>query len=179
MSEEGEYINEIAPLTRDLPVIMTMCTPKERQKVILAVQKRIGKNGEWTGFKCKGYGKQWRATYDMHTQRSNEQARANKRAIKRRHTLGKRANPRGMVRFIATHALLLASGSYPTEERNVASHLCHLPSCVMTDHLIWENAGHNARRERLCVKYGECICRLTPKCLLNIHAKNLPHHQEQ
>lgn len=107
MEQVEDYSKKIAPLDRDLPVIMTMCTPDERKRVIASIKQRIAPDGSWTGYKLKGYGKQWRPVYDTHTERSDSQVATGEREKKKRKTAEKRSKDRGMVRFTAAHAVLL------------------------------------------------------------------------
>ncbi len=170
------FVNSIAPMSTNLPKCMTLCTPDERQRIIKAVQSRI-QDGEWTGYKCKTYGKQVRAVYDTHTARSDDQVatgerKSRKQARNKAGTISKTERERGMVRFPAYHFVLLAGGVYPTETKNCCSHICHNPLCVIFDHLEWSSPDDNMKRERLCNKKKECVCGLIPECRFDLH---LPH----
>ena len=131
-----------------LPAIMTLCNDAERKKLVSKMKKRY-KNGKWTGSVLVKTNNT-RGVFVMRT----EEATA-------------RGFQRGVATFFAAHIMLISHGKYPQEDEQ-ASHLCHEPSCLNIDHLIWADAGKNLRRIR-CRKFHECCCRLEPQCLFNAH----------
>lgn len=166
--EDPHFINEIAPSDSDLPIIMRLCDPEERQQVIELVKSKII-DGKWTGNVTGRKGSK-RPTVPFVTKQGYvEQAEGKRKAM----CLDKRQNKayktRPVSTFIAAHAVLLADGRYPTEQKNTASHLCHNNLCVEASHLVWESHDHNQRRERKCHKTGVCSCNLTPGCMLDVH----------
>lgn len=122
---------------------MTLCDNAERRKLARKT-KRFIKDGKWVGAMLH------RGAYKMQT---------------------KEARRRGMTRnrgtFLVAHIVLVANGLLPRED-DQASHLCHTASCILVEHLVWERGDYNTRRVR-CAKYGECCCRLSPRCIFGAH----------
>lgn len=151
-----KYKDRIAPDHLDLPSIMTACEPDEREVLIKRCRARV-EDGMWKGTtqrhrKGRHGG---RAQFGMQT-----------RYFKNRKQQGRATTTTSM--FPPAHAFLVDSGRYPTERKNVASHLCHTPLCMNPDHLEWSSAGDNLRRE-MCRREGRCICRLDPPCIFGVH----------
>lgn len=154
--DEPDYVHSIAPVNADLPVVMTMATPAEREQLIAKAKSKII-NGEWTGQAIKlRDGKKIPVTA-MITERQRIMIATNRR---------KQGNA---VNFRVVHLMLIADGKYPTEERNVCSHLCHKNDCVNASHLCWSSSNDNNRRERKCRKVGHCNCGLYPPCMFDTH----------
>lgn len=174
VEKEENYENQIAPNDSDLPTILRMAEPAERQQVIKKVKSLII-DGEWVGVKThrRKDGGGGRPFVCIATRRSKQHQsqgiRKNKLSLDKR--TGRYVLPSPTVTFVVAHALLVDAGFYPTETRNIASHLCHKSDCVNTDHLIWESSSDNNRRERKCRRIGSCSCGLHPPCLINVHTK--------
>jgi len=181
---EVEYRNEIAPMHCDLPTIMTMATPDERAVLMdRARELSVGNkwNGTFSGPQTQNYPSGKNARLLLVTDRARQQTiDGNKKP--RAYIVGnqttKHKKPRKnasrslnahSVTFMALHVLLIADGRYPTEARNQASHLCHKGDCLDIQHVIWESANDNQRRDRLCRKTRKCICCLQPPCNFSLH----------
>jgi hypothetical protein len=164
------YVNEIAPKTADLPPIMTMCTPAERKQVVASLRGK-SREGHWIGGRA-GTGK--RPKVSAVTQRSKDEEKAGfrKPQNKKPTKSGKVREGSARVTIYVTHAVLIGAGAYPTERRNFASHICHDNDCIVRDHLQWETAGDNLRRDRLCRPRRECRCGLQPPCNFMLHPNN-------
>lgn len=148
-------------MERFLPNIIRMCDDEERRKLVTRVKKKIVK-GKWTGGKDKrGYG-----LVTMRTKKGDEEARAGKRAMKKIYA----KNPVPSlpdVTFKVHQIVLMAEGRLPSVG-DECSHLCNQPSCIDPSHLVWERGDHN-RRRKICNREGECVCLLTPQCMLSAH----------
>lgn len=166
LGDDPFFKNSIAPKSMNLPNIMTMATPRERQKIIKSVMEKI-KEGKWCGAWIKGHGKQKRPGYAMWTERANEEVAAGTR--KSKYTKSAKKKHTGYVSFLPYHCVLLHHGFYPTEQKSVCSHICHDPSCVRIDHIMWSSHDDNYRRERLCNKEKRCVCGLDPPCDFTLH----------
>ena len=175
-AEETQYVDEIAPRDSNLPVIMTMCTPAERKEAIRLVNQRIDEQGRW----IHGRKKERRPAITMITQRSREEQEAGNRSNKKhkrqvwsatkREFVEKAYKLTSSVTLMVTHVKLIEQGEYPTEARNVASHLCHERTCITHGHFVWSSQDDNWRRERLCNLQGKtCKCGLTPPCNFTLH----------
>lgn len=165
-----EYADTIAPKTADLPQIMTMADAEERQTLV-AKFNEMHRDGKWNGHINASNG---RPSIGMATKRSREEQANGDRAgykVVRYRPDGKTKcgfkSP--TVRFMAYHVALVAAGLYPTEERNVASHICHKKDCCIVGHVVWSSHSENVRRERLCHKKRACACGLEPKCNFALH----------
>jgi hypothetical protein len=170
-SEEGRFVDQIAPVSSDLPAIMTMATPIERQVIIAEVKARIV-DGLWTGtiIKKRKDGSGGRPFFARATTRSKEEQRSGKRKQKLYpNKQGRLYMASPTVTFTPSHCVLIDAGYYPTEERNVASHICHKSECLLAEHLEWSSSSDNNRRERKCRKTGECRCGLATKCIFGAH----------
>lgn len=161
---EVEFADRIAPANSDLPIIMKMCTPEEREALWKLAQSKIV-DEKWRGNRT-GHKNSKRPSLQMATALSEQHALEGKRKVnfvdKRD---GKTYKQKALCTFLATHAVLVGGGRFPTEKKNHASHLCHEMDCVKFDHLVWENSADNNRRERLCRKDRVCVCGLRPSCL--------------
>lgn len=159
-SGEGDplYKLSIAPEDLDLPVIMTMCTPAERQVLIRKVQAKIIDN-EWRGaYNVLNAHQVYKkvAKIPLKTAKSTADFLAGKRKV-------------APVEFKVVHVQLLSKGEYPTETRNVCNHICHKGDCIIADHLVWSSSDDNNRRERKCRKQRVCNCGLQPRCDFTLH----------
>lgn len=133
-----------------LPVIMTHCTHEERQAAIKASKKFV-ENGVWIGGKGgRVSGKGARPCFKFPT------------AAAKRKNVG-----RGRLSLSVSHLVLIEEGKYPQEDEQ-ASHLCHDPSCIDPNHLVWERGDFNLRRKR-CFARKKCICRQPKKCIFDAH----------
>lgn len=146
------YAYSIAPVTKDLPVLITMCTPAERQLIFERVRNKI-KDGKWQSAENV---KSARGYISFVSQRVIEQT---ERGERRKQRDGKRG-----ILILAYHAVLCMNGYYPTERKNVASHLCHNPRCVNIEHLEWSTAYDNRKRE-MCRRDKRCSCKLPKECI--------------
>lgn len=89
-----------------------------------------------------------------------------KRGKRKMHRMGSKEYP-PVACFPVAHVVLISVGRFPQEDEE-ASHLCHSPTCINPAHLVWERGDFN-RRRRHCVREGECVCGLLPRCLLKAH----------
>lgn len=153
------YKDRIAPRYSNLPLIMTMCTPTEREQLARRCKDKIV-DGKWTGCMIKG-----RPVVGMQTQRGREEQDAGTR--KKRRIKG--VETYGGLNFFAYHVLLVDAGDYPTPERNYCSHVCHTKGCLNVLHIVWSSSSDNQRRERMCQPIKECRCGLVPGCIFNAH----------
>jgi len=174
-----EFRDTIAPKGMDLPPIMTMFTPREREKLFEKLDKKTA-NGKWTA----SVNKQGRPCFSMVTARARLEQVAGKRATTtkvrtksskvsgRQWKYLQKSNPQ--VTVFTTHAVLVRAGQFPTEVRNFASHICHRNDCIDLRHLLWEDANTNLRRERMCrkVEDGECHCGAEPPCDFSLHKED-------
>lgn len=147
------FAYSIAPVTKDLPNIIRYCTPSERQAIFLRARAKV-QAGKWTGSKLNGK----RPILWVKTERSKEE-----------HAQGLRSSTpsRGFhngICIVASHAFLCMNGWYPTEQKNVASHLCHNRLCVDIEHLEWSSASDNQKRE-FCRRNKQCTCGLARPCI--------------
>lgn len=160
-----------APMTVDLPNIMTMCTPAERAVLVSRANEKLTADhqwlGSWTGKPTRDKPKGARPSLQMVTDFGREQNRNGSKRRKRVHASGNSGT--NATTFPVSHVLLIGDGRYPTEERNYASHICHQGTCLILDHIIWEGAGANLRRERLCRANDRCLCGLQPPCNFELH----------
>lgn len=160
----------------DLPAIMTKFTEEERDAFVRRCRTKII-NGRWTGMyagkRPNALGFTGRPSDRMVTIRSTEEQQLGLRKgglLQRTEPRHKGTRPRKpFVNVMVTHAVLIEAGRYPTEECNVASHICHHNICVDANHLTWESATHNWRRERLCRINSVCVCNLSPPCRFDLH----------
>ena len=164
---EGFYKEAIAPLTLDLPNIMTMATPDERKILVKRFEERL-ESGKfmWTGAKTKNKPLGARQSLQMTTQKARDMVASGHRGARYHASGNKGAN---VVTFSTLHVAMLAADKYPTEESNYTSHLCHWSLCLDHTHVIWESATRNLRRERLCRRNKICICALEPPCDFTLH----------
>jgi hypothetical protein len=132
----------------DLPAIITKLNDEDRKKCFNNIKRKIWEN-RWIGGleKIRKDGSGGRPVY-----------RYSNRAV-----------TKTMVRVNPAHVVLVKQGLLPTEDRNVASHLCHDPICLDPNHLEWSPSSDNNRRERKCRLVGSCNCGLPQKCLFNKH----------
>lgn len=168
-----DYSTKLAPEESDLPAILRMADPSERTEIIRRVKEKI-KNGVWTGSRLKKRkdGTGGRPTVMVATKKAKQQRDDGKRKTKKRlnnNNDGILYKSCPTVSFQASHCILLDGGYYPTEKRNVASHLCHKNDCVLIEHLVWSNSDDNNRRERKCRMTGQCNCGLNPRCIFGAH----------
>lgn len=171
------FEDSIAPKSSNLPVIMTMCTPKERLEAIKLMNARIDSQGNWIDERKK----KRRPALTMITQRSRDEQDAGERSSKKhkrqvwmastQQYVEKEYKLTAAVTLMVTHLKLVEAGSYPTELCNVASHLCHNKMCIDVSHLVWSSQDDNWKRERLCRKQGQCNCDLQPPCNFEAHKK--------
>lgn len=178
-SSSDTYEDKIAPRDADLPAIMTMCSPEERKKLAVKVRAKI-LDGKWTGLFTGRKDKQgeWmRPTITMATERSKEEQEAGLRKKTRNFkdpngkTGQRKSSPR--VTFFAYHVVLVDAGYYPTEKKNICSHICHWSRCVDLNHILWSSSDENSRRERLCRRAKQCRCGLKPACDFALHPDEL------
>lgn len=162
-----DYLHVIAPKETGLPALFTMCTPAERKEITRRAMEKIV-NGVYTGSFGGGYTEEnRRPMIGMVTQRSKEEQRAGLRAKgfakdKRHPNLTKmKTAPR--ISFQVTHLVLFHHGQYPNVG-DQGSHLCHNRRCILIEHLKWEPARENNKRELICRPKGICTCGLEPPC---------------
>lgn len=163
------YTTTIAPKTADLPPIMTMCTPAERRKFVSRYHEKYV-NGVWTGKSRAGISD--RPCMSLQTERCLQEQLTGERSQNPRKERPNTPRKGAQINVAVTHIALISVGRFPTERRNVASHICHVSSCIEPTHLIWESSGDNWRRERLCSKQGRgkvCTCGLFPPCNFALH----------
>lgn len=170
-----KYENAIAPMNLDLPAIMTMYEPDERADAYRFIVKYIGKNGLWTGgrIKKKKDGTGGRPHFSRQTRLSKHLQTEGKR---KSGTYGVQTTSGNVIRYLRqsrvnappSHLVLVNDQHFPTERRNVASHLCHNSLCVDVAHLEWSSSNDNQRRE-MCHEEGVCMCGLATKCLFGVH----------
>lgn len=164
---EDDYHDRIAPTTLNLPVIMTHCTPAERAKLFEKATRYISADGKWNGSDKKKNGRgrmRFLSEYARQLTLEGKRAPAKIKGTDRTRPLG--------ITIYATNIILVGNGFYPTEERNVASHICNSHACLDVSHLRWESPNDNTRRERMCGKMGtgtECRCGLDPPCNFALH----------
>lgn len=167
-SEDHPFRDRIAPWDSGYPLILRAADPEERERLIESVKKKIDANGNWIGAQSGSAGHK-RPQVGMATKRAKEQQKAGDRPEHIRKSR-KTSIYQPTVPFPATHVVLLQHGHFP-REGDVGSHLCHTPSCVNIDHLVWESSADNNRRENLCNKRGVCRCGLQPSCNFTQHKK--------
>lgn len=166
--DEENFADHRAPRDSDLPIIMTLCEPDERDAIIKVVKDQIV-DGEWTGPLTGRKGSKRptvrfvpRAGYEDQRQGRRKSTYLDKRN-------GKEYSTKPVSTFIAAHAILIDAGKYPSEQKNTASHLCHESLCLESSHLVWESHDANQKRERKCHQKGECHCGQQPSCLFDVH----------
>lgn len=164
--EEHPYAHDIAPWESNYPLIMRVAYPDEREKLFESAKKKVNAQGDWVGAQSGSVGHR-RPQVGMATRRAKEQQKEGKRPRHiRRNRVTSAYQP--TVPFPATHCILVGHGYLP-QEGDVGSHLCHNPLCVNIEHLVWESASRNNRREYLCNKKKRCSCGLQPPCDFTLH----------
>lgn len=154
------YETSIAPSHLSLPVVMTECTPAERQRAISSMEKKLGGKTEWSGYTVEG-----RPAVALVTAKSTADGVAGLKKRQKRRGSTALANP--TITILCSHLVLIRDGAYPREGYD-ASHLCHTGKCLNRDHLIWERADLNKRRKK-CARWGRCVCCLDPPCIFGAH----------
>lgn len=142
-----------------LPVIMTDYNDEERKALWQTAQKYI-KNGKWTGAKSGN-----RPKIGMVTESSRLSAAAGVRKYQKNNSGAICKTPQ--VQVCVSQLVLVSHGFFPSED-DEASHICHEPTCVDVDHLVWERGDFNRRRKK-CFKLRRCVCEQARKCLFDQH----------
>lgn len=167
-----DWSDRMAPKDSGFPVLLTLCTPRER-KILLhkARQKIVG--GKWCG-SIQGSRKteRGRPAVKYEPQMMKDEERRGERPEKKILPKGEKWERR--VRwnhtFYLTHILLVGAGKYP-KPFDVASHLCHNNRCCDVEHFLWETQTENIKRE-VCRKAKECVCGQRNSCRFDCKIKD-------
>ena len=182
VAEEPDHSNPyegaIAPFESGWPAILRLATPSERVVIIRNALKKVDVHGMWTGFTGKPGKRAARPRLLFTTsllQKQQEEGLRKKRPVvgmtggRTRRGVPKNGYARAQTTFYVSHLVLLDAGKYPTAEGDHASHLCHEPKCCNSNHLVWESAVRNDRRQKICYRMKVCRCGLQPPCDFTLH----------
>lgn len=164
--KKEDWSDHVAPIDSDLPLLLTLCTPIERETLFArARQKIVG--GKWTGTMLGGgsKGSQKRPALAFEPSSIKEKEASGELARKEIPDKRRPGKFQRQVRnstFPLPHILLIGNKIFPSPG-DVASHLCHNIHCCDVTHFAWESHTKNIRREK-CRKKKECTCGFQTKC---------------
>ena len=117
-----------------LPTIVRRCSADDREKLLAKVRTKVVA-GKWRG--------------------------AKNRRVELVRLYGMRKLP--PLHVPATHVILCATNSFPTETKHKVAHLCNDETCM--EHLQW-STHEDITKRRACHKAGICSCGLLPPCIM-------------